>query len=281
VRALFDDCGQRVKAAGPSMPVEVLGLDEVPQAGDPFEVVADSQTARALAEHHKMQGRQVQHVTLESFHSMVEQGQVKELNVIIKADVQGTAEAIASQVRRLTTNEVQVKVVHTASGGITENDVNLAASANAIIVGFNVEPDQNAVRVKELNGVDIRTYKIIYQITEDLDKAIQGLIEPLREEIAIGQAEVRQVFKFSKSLSIAGCYVTSGKVQRNAIARIIRGNDTIYEGKVETLKRFKDDAKEVAQGFECGMSFEKFNEVQEGDIIHCFIIQETKREPTR
>jgi translation initiation factor IF-2 len=278
VRALFDDRGHRVKAAGPSMPVEVLGLDAVPQAGDPFEVVPDAQALRLLVEQRKLlDGRRTQHVTLESLHTLLEQGQMKELNVIIKADVQGTAEAIADQVRRLSTPEVQVKVVHIASGGITENDVNLAASANAIVIGFNVEPDQNAARVRELNGVDVRTYKIIYQITEDLDKAIQGLIEPVMEKIEIGTAEVRQTFKFSKSLTIAGCYVTSGKIQRNAIAHVMRGDDMVYEGKIETLKRFKDDAKEVAQGFECGISFDKFSTVQEGDIIHCSIVQEVKR----
>jgi translation initiation factor IF-2 len=282
VRALFDDRGQRVKAAGPSMPVEVLGLDEVPLAGDLFEVTEDAQTSKTIAEQRKAQEtKRSQHVTLESLHDLLEQGQVKELNVIVKADVQGTAEAIAEQVRRLSSVEVQVKVVRVASGGITENDVNLAASANAIIIGFHVEPDPNANRVKELNGVDIRTYKVIYQITDDLEKAIQGLIQPIREEIEIGLAEVRQIFKFGKNLTIAGCYVTSGKIQRGAISKIERDSQIIYEGKLDTLKRFKDDAREVAQGFECGMSFEKFNELKEGDIIHCFIIQETKREPTR
>jgi translation initiation factor IF-2 len=277
VRALLDDRGQRVKAAGPSMPVEVLGLDEVPQAGDPFEIVTDPQTARSLVERRKLLGSpRMQHVTLESVHALVTQGAMKDLNVIIKADVQGTAEAIADQVRRLATPEVQVKVVHTASGAITENDVNLAASANAIVIGFNVEPDPNANRVKETAGVDIRSYKIIYQITEDLEKAIQGLIEPVREEVEIGAAEVRQIFKFSKSLTIAGCYVTTGKIQRGAIAKVEREGEIVYDGKIETLKRFKDDAKEVAQGFECGMAFEKFNDMREGDIIHCSVIQEVK-----
>jgi translation initiation factor IF-2 len=218
----------------------------------------------------------MQHVTLESVHDLVAQGAMKDLNVIIKADVQGTAEAIADQVRRLSNPEVQVKVVHTASGAITENDVNLAASANAIIIGFNVEPDPNANRVRETTGVDVRSYKVIYQITEDLDKAIQGLIEPIKQEVELGTAEVRQIFKFSKSLTIAGCYVTSGKIQRNAYARLEREEQIIYDGKIETLKRFKDDAKEVAQGFECGIAFEKFNDLKEGDIIHCFIIQEIK-----
>ncbi len=282
VRALFDDRGQRVKAAGPSMPVEVLGLDDVPQAGDRFEVVADMQIQKSIVDARKIaQGdRRPHHVTLESLHDMLATGEVKELNIIVKADVQGTAEAIAEQIRKLTSNEVAVRVLRTSSGDISENDVNLAASSNAIIVGFNVQPDQNAQKVSEKEGVDVRTYNIIYQITDDLEKAIQGLIQPLRSEVQIGQAEIRAVFK-SKTLSIAGCMVTSGKVQRGGIAKIDRAGTIVYEGKIDTLKRFKDDAKEVAQGFECGMSFEKFNDLQEGDKVNVFVIQETKREITR
>jgi translation initiation factor IF-2 len=279
VRALFDDRGQRVKAAGPSMPVEVLGLDEVPQAGDRFEVVDGNQAVKVLVEERKAQEseRRHYHVTLESLHDMLSKGDLRELAVIIKADVQGTAEAIAESVRKLTSKEVGMRVLRTASGDISENDVNLAASSNAIIIGFNVQPDQNASRVAESAGVDIRTYSIIYQITDDLLKAMQGLIEPVKQEVQIGTAEVRQVFKFGKSLIIAGCMVTSGKVQRGGIARIERAGQIIYEGKVETLKRFKDDAREVAQGFECGISFEKFNDLVEGDQINVFTIQEVKR----
>jgi translation initiation factor IF-2 len=281
VRALFDDRGQRVKAAGPSMPVEVLGLDEVPQAGDRFEVVEDSQSAKVLVEQRKLEIVGRGRVTLESLHDLLEQGEVKELNVIVKADVQGTAEAIADQVRKLTSQEVQVKVVRTASGDITETDVNLAASCNAIIVGFNVQPDQNANKMKEVAGVDIRTYNIIYQITDDLEKAIQGLIQPLRQEVQTGTAEIRQIFKVGKGLTIAGGYVLNGKLNRGAIVKIDRGGKIVYEGRLETLKRFKDDVKEVAQGFECGMGIEKFSDLQVGDLIHAYIIQETKREPTR
>ncbi len=279
VRALFDDRGQRVKAAGPSMPVEVLGLDEVPQAGDRFEVVADNQALKYLVEKRKQSesvSRQY-HVTLESFHDLLAKGELKELNTIIKADVQGTAEAIAESIRRLSSNEVQVRVLRTASGDISENDVNLAASSNAIIIGFNVQPDHNAARVRELTGVDIRTYSIIYQITDDLQKAIEGLIEPTRQEVMVGTAEVRQVFKVGKHLTIAGSMVSSGKIPRGAIARIERDGQIVYEGKIETLKRFKDDAREVAQGFECGIGFEKFSDLQEGDKISAFVIQETKR----
>ncbi len=279
VRALFDDRGQRVKAAGPSMPVEVLGLDEVPQAGDRFEVVEDNQALKNLVELRKNApgNKASYHVTLESLHDMLVKGEVKELNIIIKADVQGTAQAIAESVRRLSGGEVQVRVLRTASGDISENDVNLAASSNAIIVGFNVQPDQNANRAKEAAGVDIRTYSVIYQITDDLQKAIQGLIEPVRKEVQIGEAEVRQVFKFGKNLTIAGCLVTSGKIQRGALTRIEREGQIVFEGKLDTLKRFKDDAKEVAQGFECGMSFDKFNDLKEGDKISAFVITETKR----
>ncbi len=278
VRALFDDRGQRVKAAGPSMPVSVLGLDEVPQAGDRFEVVSDAQAMKVIAESRRSpEARSHHHVTLESLHEMLEAGEVKDLNVIVKADVQGTAEAIADQIRKLTSSEVQVRVLRTASGAISENDVNLAASSNAIVVGFNVQPDQNASSVADANGVDIRTYSIIYQITDDLTKAIQGLLKPIREEVNIGQAEVRQVFKVGKGTMIAGCMVLSGKVQRGAIARIERGGTQIWEGKLETLKRFKDDVKEVATGFECGMSFEKFTDLQTGDKVNFFIVTETRR----
>jgi translation initiation factor IF-2 len=283
VRALFDDRGQRVKAAGPSMPVEVLGLDEVPQAGDRFEVVEDGQAVKTLVEQRKITEieRRGYHVTLESLHDMLSKGDIKELAVIIKADVQGTAEAIAESVKKLSALEVAVRVLRTASGDISENDVNLAASSNAIIIGFKTQPDQNAARVAEIAGVDIRTYDVIYQITDDLLKAMQGLIEPLRQEVQIGTAEVRQVFKVGKNLMIAGCMVTSGKVQRGGLARIERDGQIIYEGKIETLKRFKDDAREVAQGFECGMSFEKFNELVEGDKINVFVVQESKRDLTR
>ncbi|MBX9880148.1 MAG: translation initiation factor IF-2 [Candidatus Obscuribacterales bacterium] len=283
VRALFDDRGERVKAAGPSMPVEVLGLDEVPQAGDRFEVANDIQSGKAIAEERRLvEVDKFRHrVTLESLHDLLEQGEVKELNVIIKADVQGTAEAIAESVKRLSNKEVAVRVLRTASGDISENDVNLAASSEAIIIGFNVQPDANANRVKESAGVDVRTYSIIYQITDDLIAAIEGLIQPLRTEVKIGTAEVRQIFKFGKNLMIAGCMVSSGKITRGCIARIERDGQTIFDGKLDTLKRFKDDAKEVAQGFECGMSFAGFTDIKEGDIIHAFTIQETKREIPR
>jgi translation initiation factor IF-2 len=283
VKALSDDHGRRVKAAGPSMPVEVLGLDEVPMAGDKFEVVADLAASKVLLELNRATygDRKSQHVTLESLHDLLERGEVRDLNVIVKADVQGTAEAIAEQIRKLSGNEVQVRVLRTASGDISENDVNLAASSNAIVIGFNVQPDMNARNVAEVQGVDIRTYSIIYQITDDLEKAIQGLIQPLRQEMQIGTAEIRQIFKFGKNLTIAGCMVIDGKIQRNGIVKIDRGGQIVYEGKLDTLKRFKDDAREVAQGFECGMSFEKFSDLQEGDKVHCFIIQETKREITR
>jgi translation initiation factor IF-2 len=283
VRALLDDRGERVKAAGPSMPVAVLGLTEVPAAGDKFEVVPDAQAAKALAEQRKLADidRNRHRVTLESFHELMEHGEVKELNIIIKADVQGTAEAIAEQVSKLSTKEVQVRVLRIASGDISENDVNLAASSAAIIMGFNVQPDANARSASEAAGVDIRTYNIIYQIVDDLNLAVQGLLQPIRTEVEVGQAEVRQLFKVGKNLQIAGCMVINGKIPRGGQVRIEREGAVIYEGKIDTLKRFKDDVREVAQGFECGMSFDKFNDLKEGDIVRAFQIQETKRELTR
>ncbi|MBY0358413.1 MAG: translation initiation factor IF-2 [Candidatus Obscuribacterales bacterium] len=283
VRALLDDRGQQVRAAGPSMPVEVLGLPEVPLAGDKFEVCDTLQYAKQLAEQRKIaeQEKRSHRVTLESLHDLVEQGEVKDFNIIVKADVQGTAEAIGDQIRKLSTKEVNVRVLRTASGDISENDVNLAASSNAIVIGFNVQPDANATRAGEAVGVDIRTYNIIYEIVDNLELAIQGLLQPIKQEVHLGTAEVRQVFKLGKHNVIAGCYVNSGKIQRNCFVRISRGNTQIYEGKIDTLRRFKDDVKEVAQGFECGMSFEKFNDLIEGDIINAHIIQEVKRELVR
>lgn len=279
VRALFDDRGHRVKAAGPSMPVEVLGLDQVPQAGDPFEVVDSIQEMKEIADTRKdaVVARQGHHVSLESLHEMLESGEMKELKIIVKADVQGTAEAIADSVRKLSDEKVQITLLRAASGEISENDVNLAASSNAIIIGFNSSPDQNARQVAESNGVDIRTYNVIYQITDDIQKAMLGMLEPIREEVKIGTAEIRKIFKVGKGSVIAGCMVQEGKIQRNAIVRVERGSDIIYEGKLDNLKRFKDDVKEVASGFECGMSFEKFSELEEGDKVHAFIIKETKQ----
>ena len=278
VRALFDDRGHRVKAAGPSMPVEVLGLDQVPQAGDPFEVVDSIQEMKEIADTRKdaVVARQGHHVSLESLHEMLESGEMKELKIIVKADVQGTAEAIADSVRKLSDEKVQITLLRAASGEISENDVNLAASSNAIIIGFNSNPDQNARQVAEAAGVDIRIYNVIYQITDDIQKAMLGMLEPIREEVKIGTAEIRKIFKVGKGSVIAGCMVQEGKIQRNAIVRVERNGEQIYEGKLDNLKRFKDDVKEVAQGFECGMSFEKFGELEEGDKVHAFIIKETK-----
>jgi translation initiation factor IF-2 len=282
VRALRDDRGEPVKAAGPSMPVELLGLKEVPQAGDRFEVVQDEQTARSMAEQRKEQVAEERkhHVTLESFHDMIAKGEVKELNIIVKADEQGPAEAIAGQLVKLSAKEVTLRVLRFASGGISETDVSLAASSNALIIGFNVEPDANARSAAEAAGVDIRTYNVLYQIVDEMQLAMQGLLQPLRQEVEVGTAEIRQLFK-SKKVVIAGCMVTSGKIPRGALARIEREGSIVYEGKLDSLKRFKDDAREVAAGFECGMSFTNFNDVQEGDIVHAFSITEVKRELTR
>ena len=280
VRALFDDRGHRVKAAGPSMPVEVLGLDEVPLAGDIFEVVDDIQMQKVLLTERRDNevAQRQHHVSLESLHDLVERGEVKELNVIIKADVQGTAEAIADSVRKLSDEFVQIRVLRAASGEISENDVNLAASSEAIVIGFNSTPDPNARAVAEAQGVDVRSYSIIYQITDDLQKAMSGLLEPIKQEVKIGTAEIRVIFKVGKGLAIGGCMVLDGKIQRNCIARVERAGQVVHEGKIDTLKRFKDDVREVAAGFECGLSFEKFSDIQEGDKVNAFIIQEVKRD---
>ncbi len=279
VRALFDDMGSRVKAAGPSMPVAVLGLDDVPSAGDRFEVVGDAQALKILVEKRKEANvdRKSNQVTLESFHDLLTKGEIKELNVIIKADVQGTAEAIADSVRKLSTSQVQVRVLRIASGDISENDVNLASSASAIIIGFNVQADQNANKVRDQLGVDIKEYDIIYKITDDLAMAIEGLIQPVKELVLIGEAEVRQLFKAGKNSVIAGCYVLNGKIQRNCQVKVERQKSIVFKGKLDNLRRFKDDVKEVAAGFDCGISFERFNDLIEGDIIKAFILQDVKK----
>ena len=211
------------------------------------------------------------------FASKVREGQEHELKVIIKADVQGSAEAIANEVVKLSTKDVLVRPMHVGTGNISENDINLAASTKAIVIGFHVEADNNAQRVSQEQGVDIRIYEIIYKITEDLEKAVLGLLEPEKEEVKLGVVEIRQVFTFGKGSKIAGSYVLEGKIQRNQIARLYRGDKLIHEGKVDNLKRFKDDAKEVLAGFECGVSFEKFQDVEVGDRIECWTIIEKER----
>jgi len=282
VRAMFDDKGRRIKKAGPSMPVEVLGFSEVPEAGDKLICFDDEKKARNLAEKRKQAHREEeikkkQKVSLEELFSQIKEGSVKELNIILKADVQGSVEAIRKSLEDLSNEEVKIKVIHGAVGSITETDVMLASASNAIIIGFNVRPDVNAKSLAEKEKVDIKLYRIIYEAIDDIKLAMKGLLDPKYREVELGRAEVRAVFKVPGVGNIGGCYVLSGKILRNADVRVIRDGIVIYEGKLSSLKRFKDDAREVQQGFECGIAVERFNDIKEKDIIEAYQMEEIPR----
>ncbi len=282
VRAMVNDVGRRVKDAEPSTPVEITGLSDVPLAGDRFVVFKDEKTARQVGESRAMDVLQEQRgeksrVTLDNLFEQMKQGEMKELNLIVKADVQGTVEAMAASLMKIEVEGVNVKIIHTGVGAITESDISLAAASNAIIIGFNVRPDVNAKRAADEEGVDIRLHRVIYKVIEEIESAMKGLLDPEFEEKIIGQAEVRETFKVSKVGTIAGAYVTEGKVTRDSGVRVIRDSVVIFEGELDTLKRFKDDAKEVARGYECGMTIKNFNDIQEGDIIEAYVMEEIKR----
>ena len=281
IRAMFDDKGKNIKAAGPSIPVEILGLSEVPSAGDKFNVVKDEKTAREMAnsrkDKFKDQYLQSNRVSLEDLYNQIQEGKVKELALIVKADVQGSVEALKQSLEKLSTDSVKVRVIHDGVGAITETDVTLATASNAIIIGFNVRPDNNAITISEKEKVDIKTYRIIYDAIEDIKSAMIGMLEPDFKEVVLGRAEARQIYKISSIGTIAGCYVLDGKIVRNSDIRLIRNGIVILESKLASLKRFKDDAKEVNTGYECGLSIEKFNDIKEGDIIESYTMQEIKR----
>ena len=282
VRAMVNDIGRRVKEAGPSTPVEITGLNEVPQAGDRFVVFGDEKTARQVGESRSMtaiqaQRSEKQRVTLDNLFEQMSQGEMKELNLIVKADVQGTVEAMASSLMKIDVEGVNVKIIHTGAGAITESDITLAAASNAIVIGFNVRPDVNAKRAAEEEGVDVRLHRIIYKVIEEIEAAMKGMLDPEFEEKIVGQAEVRQTIKVSKVGTIAGSYVIEGKMVRDAGVRVIRENVVVFEGELDSLKRFKDDAKEVAKGYECGITIKNYNDVKEGDIIEAFVMEEIKR----
>lgn len=282
VRAMVNDKGRRVKEAGPSTPVEITGLSDVPQAGDRFVVFEDEKTARQVGESRAMtaiqaQRSEKQRVTLDNLFEQMSQGEMKELNLIVKADVQGTVEAMAASLMKIDVEGVNVKIIHTGAGAITESDISLAAASNAIVIGFNVRPDINAKRAAEEEGVDIRLHRVIYKVIEEIEHAMKGMLDPEFVEKIIGQAEVRQTIKVSKVGTIAGSYVTEGKVTRDSGVRVIRDNVVIFEGELDTLKRFKDEVKEVAKGYECGITITNFNDIKEGDIIEAYIMEEVKR----
>ncbi|SCK03031.1 Translation initiation factor IF-2 [uncultured Clostridium sp.] len=282
IRAMFDDKGKKIKSAGPSIPVEVLGLSEVPAAGDRFVVVKDEKTARNMAESRKEKIRTESHqssnrVSLEDLYSQIQEGKVKELSIVVKADVQGSVEAIKQSLEKLSTDDIKVRVIHGAVGAITETDVTLGSASNAIVIGFNVRPDNNAVAQAEKDSVEIKTYRIIYDAIEDVKSAMIGMLDPEYKEVVNGKAEVRMTYKISNVGTIAGCYVIDGKIIRNSEIRVIRDGIVIFESKLASLKRFKDDAKEVARGYECGLSVEKFNDLKEGDIIESYSMEAIKR----
>jgi len=272
VKAMFDDKGRRIKEAGPSTPVEVMGLESVPRAGDIMVVVEDEKAAREMAEERRRQGAeaaQLRPVTLEAVSGDIAAGRVKDLNVILKADVQGSVEAIRSSLERLSGAEVRVNVIHAAAGNISESDVMLATASKAIIIGFNVKTEPGARKQAEIEGVDIRNYRIIYELIEDLEKAVKGLMEPVIAEVIDGHAEVRAIFRV-RGGRIAGCMVQDGVVRRNSLARVLRGGETVHESRVSSLKRFQDDVREVTAGLECGIGVEKFDAWEEGDIIEAY-----------
>lgn len=278
IRAMFDDEGKKIKSAGPSIPVEVLGLSEVPAAGDRFIVVKDEKTARQMAESRVSKQRQENfnssnRVSLEDLYSQIKEGKVKELSAIVKADVQGSVEAIKTSLEKLSTEDVKVRVIHGGVGAITETDVTLAAASNALIIGFNVRPTINAVAIADKEEVSIKTYSIIYEAIEDVKSAMIGMLDPIYKEVILGNVEIRQTYKISAIGTIAGCYVLDGKITRNADIRIIRDGIVIKEGKLASLKRFKDDAKEVKAGYECGLSIENYNDIKEGDIIEAYTME--------
>ncbi|SEF45757.1 translation initiation factor IF-2 [Caloramator fervidus] len=283
VRALIDDKGKKVKSAGPSMPVEILGLSEVPNAGDILYVVSDEKTARQISEIRKEKEKQKyfassSKITLQDLYSQIKEGKVKELNIIVKADVQGSVEALKQALEKLSNDEVRVRVIHGGVGAITETDVTLASASNAIIIGFNVRPNSMAMQLAEREKVEIKTYRIIYEAIDDIQAAMKGMLEPEYKEVITARLVVRQTFKVSSIGTIAGCYVEDGKVNRNNNIRVIRNGVVIYEGKIASLKRFKDDVREVAAGYECGLTIEKFNDIKEGDILETYTIEEVKRD---
>ncbi|MBU5614836.1 translation initiation factor IF-2 [Geomonas azotofigens] len=275
VRAMQNDRGEKVIAAGPAMPVEVIGFNGVPDAGDIFVAMTDEKQAKEIANHRQMKLRESElakhsKLSLEQLYEKIQKGEVKDLNTIVKGDVQGSVEAVAESLRKLTTDAIRLNVLHASVGAITETDVNLASASNAIILGFNVRPEVKAAALAEKEGVDVRLYNIIYDAVDDIKKAMEGLLEPTFKEKYLGRAEIREVFSVPKAGMVAGSYVTDGKIIRNAQVRLLRDNVVVFEGKLGSLRRFKDDVKEVATGYECGMSLENYNDIKIGDIFECF-----------
>jgi translation initiation factor IF-2 len=281
VRAMISDQGQRVKKAGPSMPVEVIGFSGVPQVGAEFVCVEDEKKARVIGEYwiRKERERELSassKITLEQLYQKIREG-VKELNVIVKGDVQGSIEALTDALNKLSTTDIKMKIIHSSTGAVTETDVMLASASNAIIIGFNVRPDSRVVDVAEKEGVEIKLYDVIYDVISDMKAAMEGLLEPVYREVVLGRAEVRELFRIPKVGTVAGSYVTEGRITRNANLKLVRDGILIYDGRILSLRRFKDDVKEVAAGLECGVGIEGFNDIRVGDVIEAYIKEEVER----
>lgn len=282
VRAMVNDLGRRVKEAGPSTPVEVTGLNDVPSAGDQFMVFGDEKQARQVGEARAQKQLDAQRsegskLSLDDLFEQIKQGEIKDINLILKADVQGSAEALAASLQKIEVEGVRVKIIHTGVGAITESDIILASASNAIVIGFNVRPDSGAKKTADAEDVDIRLHRIIYKAIEEIELAMKGMLDPEFEEKVIGQVEVRTTFKVSKIGTIAGAYVTEGKITRDSGVRLIRDGIVVFEGEIDALKRFKDDVKEVARNYECGITLKNYNDVKEGDIIEAYIMEEIER----
>jgi translation initiation factor IF-2 len=277
VRALYDDRGNQVKEAGPSMPVELLGLESMPEVGDAVQVVTDLTKARQIAEFREQKAREIAlaktRITLEQLHRQLREGEKKELNIILKADVGGTAEVLSDTLQKLSNEKVSIRVISSGVGAIREGDVSLASASDAVIIGFNVRPERKAAEAAEQEGVDIRLHTIIYELTDEIKKAMTGMLEPVFKEQYKGRAEVRETFRISKVGTVAGCYVQDGLIARDCQIRLLRDNIVVHTGKLASLKRFKDDAREVKQNFECGLSIENFNDLKPGDIIEAFVME--------
>ena len=279
---MTNDKGRRVKEAGPSTPVEIQGLNEAPTGGDDMIAVKDEKLARDVAEQRRQEIQEnkfnaVVKVSLDNLFSQIDEGNMKELPIIVKADVQGSVEAVRQSLEKLSNEEVRVRVIHGGIGAVNESDVMLANASNAIIVGFNVRPDAGALAMSQQNEVDIRLYRVIYQAIEEIEAAMKGMLDPEFKEVVLGYADVRQTFRVPNVGMVAGCYVRQGKISRNAQVRVVRDGIIIHEGKIVSLKRFKDDAKEVTEKFECGIGIENFNDIKEEDTIECFEMQEISR----
>lgn len=281
VRAMVNDRGKRIKSAGPSTPVEITGLSDMPQTGDLFIAFAEERKARAISDKRSAKARETElrataRVTLDDLFKQIQEGEIRDLNIIIKGDVQGSVEALRDSLLKIDVEGAKIKIIHKGVGAITETDVTLASASNAIIIGFNVRPEPQAREAAELEKVDIRLHQVIYKVIEEINAAMLGLLDPNYEEIIIGRAEVRQVFKASNIGTIAGSFITDGKITRNAQARVIRDNKIIYDSTIESLKRFKDDVREVAKGYECGITVAKFNDIKENDVIEAYVMEEVK-----